>query len=140
MRGAAWHQVLMHPRRPVASLALTDVPPLPGVYVWFREGEPVYVGEAKGRQGLRGRVRAHLRTGVDLSRSTLRASVAVHLHGIPRSTARSRPSVMTPENVALVNQWLRACEIAWVVCEDAPAAHELEGALRTEWLPPLNRM
>jgi len=140
MRGAAWQQVLMHPRRPAANLALTDVSTLPGVYVWFRDSEPVYVGEAKGTQGLRSRLGAHLRTSVDLSRSTLRASVAVHLLGVPRSTARRRPSVMTPEQVASVNQWLRACELAWVVCDDAAAAHQLEGALRTEWLPPLNQM
>jgi len=47
---------------------------------------------------------------------------------------------MTPERVAAVNQWLRACELAWVVCQDAAAAHHLESTLRIEWLPPLNRM
>ena len=98
------------------------------------------MGEAKGAERLRGRLRAHLRTRVDLSRSTLRASVAVQLLGVARSTARKRPSVMTPERVAAVNQWLRACELAWVVCQDAAAAHHLESTLRIEWLPPLNRM
>lgn len=124
----------------MADLRLSDVPTAPGVYVWFSEREPVYVGEAKGSQGLRGRLGAHLRTGVDLSRSTLRASVAVDLLGVPRSTARRRPSVLTPEEVAVVSQWLRACDISWVVCEDAEAAHALESTLRMEWLPRLNRI
>jgi len=140
MKGAAWQQVLGLPRRTVADVALKEIPPAPGIYVWFRDGEPIYVGEAKGARGLRSRLGAHLQTGVDLSRSTLRASVAVRLLGISRSTARRRPTVMTPEQVALVNEWLRECQLAWTVCEGASAAHELEGTLRTEWLPPLNRL
>ena len=139
MRGAGWQQVFALPRRPVANLALTEVPPLPGVYIWFRDGEAIYVGEAKGAKGLRGRLGAHLREGLDLSRSTLRASVAVQVLEVARSTARERPSVLTAEQVEHVNRWLRECELAWVVCEDAAAAHHMESMLRTEWLPPLNR-
>lgn len=35
----------MLPRRPATNRALTDVPALPGVYVWFRDGEAAYVAQ-----------------------------------------------------------------------------------------------
>ncbi|TFB71884.1 GIY-YIG nuclease family protein [Cryobacterium glaciale] len=108
------------------------------MYIWFRDGEPVYVGEAKGVQGLRGRLRAHLAIGTDLSRSTLRASVAVAQLGVTRAYARQRPSVMTDAEITLVNEWLTACELGWRECATGPAAHDLEVKLRSEWTPPLN--
>jgi hypothetical protein len=119
-------------------LKLSAIPKSQGVYIWFRDGEPVYVGEALGAKGLRDRLRAHLATGIDLSHSTLRASVAVEQLGVERSVARRRPSVMTPEQVSVVNEWLVSCELGWTECASAREAHELEVALRSDWLPPLN--
>ncbi|WP_411910658.1 GIY-YIG nuclease family protein [Actinotalea sp. M2MS4P-6] len=140
MSSLRWDEVRAITRRPVEGLSARDIPNAPGVYVWFREGEPVYVGEARGAGGLRGRLRAHLATGVDLSRSTLRASVAVKELGISRAHARSRPSHVTPDQVEAVNRWLRSCDLGWVTCDTADGAHELEARLRAEWLPPLNRL
>lgn len=119
---------------------MAQLPPNPGVYIWWRNNEPVYVGEAKGTRGLRGRIRAHLSTTIDLSRSTLRASVAVEILGVSRAIARSRPPLLTAEDVASVNTWLRDCKLSWVVAASVSAAHELESSLRAEWLPRLNRM
>lgn len=114
------------------------VPTDPGVYIWYRDESPIYVGEALGAEGLRGRLRKHFAKGTDLSRSTLRASVAAAQLGVPRSVARQRPSVMTVEQVAVVNRWLAACELGWIQCEGTKEAHEWELRLRGEWLPPLN--
>lgn len=128
----------VHPRSlPIGRGA---VPVEPGIYIWFREGDPIYIGEARGAFGLRGRVRAHFSKGRDLSRSTLRASVAVLLFGVERSVARQRPSVMDPGQIAVVNQWLAACELGWIVCDTPEVAHASERRLRDEWLPPLNRI
>lgn len=72
-----------------------NVPSDPGVYIWFRQGDFIYVGEALGAEGLRGRLRAHFSKGLDLSLSTLSASIAVKLPGVERAVARKRPTVMT---------------------------------------------
>jgi hypothetical protein len=127
-------------RHAVETMDRASIPSAPGIYIWFRSGEPVYIGEARGRRGLRQRLRAHLTTGVDLSRSTLRASVAVAELGLERAEARRRPSVMTTRQVEVVNNWLAGCEIGWIECSTGTDAHNLEAALRSEWLPPLNRL
>lgn len=139
MSKLGWHEVRAIVRLPAANLSAKGIPSVPGVYVWFREGEPIFLGEACGSEGLKGRLRAHLASGVDLSRSTLRASVAVQELGISRAYARTRPGVVTQEQVNLVNHWLRACEVGWIPCKSAATAHVLEKRLRAEWLPPLNR-
>lgn len=126
------------PRRNSRAWSRQEIPATPGVYFWFRDGSVVYVGEAKGKAGLRGRLGAHLATRNDLSRSTLRASVAVAQLGVDRATARSRPSVMTAEQIETVNAWLSGCELGWVECSSGAEAHELETELRAAWLPPLN--
>lgn len=115
-----------------------NVPSDPGVYIWFRQGDPIYVGEALGAEGLRGRLRAHFSKGLDLSRSTLRASIAVKALGIERTVARKRPTVMKIDQVEVVNQWLAACELGWISCSSPKEAHDWEIKLRSEWLPPLN--
>jgi hypothetical protein len=122
----------------VRDLSAADLPRAPGVYIWRRLGEIVYIGEAK--TGLRNRLRAHLSTRPDLSRSTLRASVAVIALGIDRKVARSRPTLLEQAEVDVVNAWLRECDLAWVICSDGAEAHALEMRLRAERLPPLNRM
>lgn len=125
-------------RRNSRAWSRREIPATPGVYVWFRDNTVVYVGEAKGKAGLRGRLSAHLATRNDLSRSTLRASVAVAQLGVDRATARSRPSVMTAEQIETVNAWLSGCELGWIECGSGADAHELETELRAAWMPSLN--
>lgn len=133
-----WEAIRERPRVSVATLRGRSVPAVPGVYIWWRDGEPVYVGEAK--TSLQQRLSAHLATGPDLTRSTLRRSVALAQLGIPRAVSGQRPSIIGQAEADSVSAWLRGCELTWVECEDADAAHTLEVALRSEWLPPLNRM
>lgn len=107
------------------------------MYGWFRDGQCMYVGKASS---LRQRLSTHLRTSLDLSRSTLRATVAERQLGVSRATARARPSVMTPDQVAVVNRWIAECDIVWITCPSPVAAAELERVLRGERMPVLNRM
>lgn len=132
-----WGQIEQASRRRAGDLPLADAPREPGVYAWFRDGQCVYVGKASD---LRQRLGTHLRTSIDLSRSTLRATVAERELGVSRTTARARPSVMTPEQVAVVNRWLADCDIAWITCPSPLAAAELERHLRRGRLPVLNRI
>ena len=137
-RGPVWAGVMGVRRCPVREIQGRDIPKEPGVYIWFRNGAPVYVGKASGVSGLRSRLRAHRQTGQDLSRSTLRSWVAVEQLGLERSVTRARPSIMTAEQIRVVNDWLSGCELRWVICETRADADRLEAALREEWRPPLN--
>lgn len=137
-RGEGWSLALSKAVPRALPVSSAEVPPGPGIYIWFRDDNPIYVGEACGARGLRGRLRAHLAQGADLSHSTFRASVAVRQLGLQRSVVRQRPSVINPEQIAAVNQWVSSCEIGWIECQTPDEAHELEVSLRTEWRPPLN--
>lgn len=130
-----WDQVLAAPRRSAMSIERTSIPSLPGVYAWFRDSECVYVGKASN---LRSRLDTHLATSADLSRSTLRSWVAVRELGLERAFTRRRPSVMTSEQVAVVNSWLKSCDVAWLVTSTRGEAAALESQLLAVWQPPIN--
>ena len=74
LRGPTWARVLRELMWSVDAVASTDIPDTPGVHIWLHDDEPVYIGEACGKEGLRGGLAAHLATDTDLSRSTFRAS------------------------------------------------------------------
>ncbi len=74
--------------------------------LWFQGDSPVYAGRASGKVGLGERLRNHLATEIDLSRSPLRRNVADHLLGIPTEVRRLRPPRLSPEDVAAINGWL----------------------------------
>jgi hypothetical protein len=128
------------PRRLAGRLSGKDVPLSPGVYAWYRDGEPVYSGRALGKGGLRGRVWGnHLKPGADLSRSSFRRNVCEYLGVAPTSKTRVRPTLMTEDDVEPINQWIRDCEVAWIECGSEAEAKALETALHAEWMPPLSR-
>lgn len=136
--GDEWELVLAQVKPRPLPVPRAKIPTDPGIYLWFRDGHPIYVGEGLGAKGLRGRLSAHFAQGPDLSRSTLRASIAVAQLGITRSIARQRPSCMKADQIAAINEWLSRCELAWIAFDDPEEAHALEIRLRGEWLPPLN--
>lgn len=136
-RGQEWETLLKVPRARASEVRRSSVPDLPGVYAWFEGDGCVYVGKA-GR--LRSRIRSHLATSADLSRSTLRAWAAVYQLGVDRATARSRPPALTSEQVSIVNDWIAGLEVGWVLTGSSAAADGLERRLRAVWRPPLNAM
>ena len=139
-QGDLWHRMNAQTRRAAASLTGKDIPRRPGVYTWYREGEPVYSGRAIGADGLHGRIwKNHLKTGDDLSRSSFRRNVCEHLGIAPTSKTTVRPTLMTAADIEPVNRWIRECEVAWIECQSAAEAEALEKALHAEWTPPLSR-
>lgn len=134
----AWQEIRRVARVPASALSPRDIPTSPGVCVWFHGDEPVYIGEAGGEFGLRQRLMDHLATGSDLSRSTLRATIAVVELGVDRSTARARPSVLTADQIAAVNAWLSSCEVGWIECSTSSDAHAMKRTLLNSWRPRFN--
>ena len=66
-QGTLWTRMNSQPRRAADELSSRDIPTTPGVYAWYRDGEPVYSGRAVGKTGLHERVwRNHLKTSNDL--------------------------------------------------------------------------
>lgn len=72
--GPLWQAMLALPRQHVADVR--NIPKAPGIYLWLRDGRPVYSGKAAGVGGLRKRLSKHLATDTDLSRSSLRRNIA----------------------------------------------------------------
>ncbi len=116
-----------------------DLPTTPGVVVWYHDGEPCWVGVARGASGLRGRVLADQSRGMNLKPSQFRIAVAVAHAGIDEDAARGGPSAVTPAQVGVVNRWIEAAAVAWVECATVKNANALERALLGEWVPELNR-
>jgi hypothetical protein len=135
-RSRFWHRASAAERVRVSNIDHASIPHSPGVYVWFRDGQPVYVGMATD---LRDRLNRHLGTDLDLSRSAFRRNVLEHLGKGTVADARVRPSVLTSDQVEPVNIWIAACEVAWLACESVEEADGLENALLLEQKPPLNR-
>lgn len=139
-RGDLWKAMDSRPRRPAAGLLRSDIPAVPGVYAWYQDGAAVYSGRAIGKDGLRARIwENHLKTGTDLSRSSFRRNVCEHLNIAPRSITRVRPTSMSPEDVAPVNEWIRRCQVAWIELVVDGEAARFERALHDEWTPPLSK-
>ncbi|WP_374113575.1 GIY-YIG nuclease family protein [Microbacterium sp. zg.B48] len=130
-----WNVVLAQPRQPASTIQRGDVPDGPGVYAWFRDGDCVYLGKASN---LRSRLGTHLGTSLDLSRSTVRSWVAVRELNLTREHTRRRPTVMTDEQVAIVTEWIRSCDLSWVTSASSEEAASLEAKLLAAWRPPLN--
>lgn len=137
--GPAWTRMLELSRLLVRELEVRSIPEEPGVYAWFRSGEPIYAGKASSTGGLRARLGKHLAVGLDLSRSSLRRNVAEHLLGVPTSVSRQRPSIMSSDQVSTINKWIRELQIAWVVSPTAAEAVAFERELLHERMPPLSK-
>jgi len=65
--------------------------------------------------------------------------VCEHLGIAPTSVTRTRPSVMTSDQIAEITQWIRDCEVTWISCVSGPEAKALERALLKESIPPLSK-
>ncbi len=144
--GPLWKRMLALERFDAASLTRSDVPTSIGIYVWLRNGSPVYSGRAVGGDGLKGRVwDNHLKTSPDLSRSSFRRNVCEYLGIADTGVARQRPTRLTPQDVAPVNDWIRECQVAWLefgaenLGQDVDAVKRFEKDLHAEWFPPLSK-
>ena len=133
-----WTAVSAPAFTPVAAITLHDIPSAPGVYAWARNGKVVYLGVAASGGGLRSRIRTHLGTSTDLSRSAFRRAVAEHVLNTP-GTARKRVRTLDVKDVAVVNTWVSECSLGWIETARADEARRLEERLLTQHRPLLNK-
>jgi hypothetical protein len=110
-------------------------PQEPGIYVWFRDGEPCYLGVAT--TSLRSRLGTHLRpTPGSVRGTTLKRSVAQLLGIASRTEARER--TLNQIEVDRIVAWLNECELVWWVMPDPGAAKAAESGLLRGFRPTLN--
>ncbi|SDC82481.1 hypothetical protein SAMN05216410_2330 [Sanguibacter gelidistatuariae] len=132
-----WASVPAPTFTPATSIAAHEIPSSPGVYAWVHDDEVVYLGVAAS--GLRSRIRTHLGTAADLSRSAFRRSVAGHVLTTPAASSRKRLSTLDVKDLAVVNAWVRECSLGWIETTNADEARELEDTLLSKHRPPLNK-
>lgn len=133
-----WGDMNSAQRYPARDLRREDVPVGPGVYAWYRNVQPVYVGKATGGEGLRQRAWGnHMGTGRGgMSGSAFRRNVAEHLGFGAAATIKADPSTLAASQVDAVNTWIRECELGWL---ETDAAVDLERRLKREYMPPLTK-
>jgi Holliday junction resolvase RusA-like endonuclease len=137
LAGPLWKAMNARPRLNPAELKESEIPSGPGVYSWYRNSTPVYVGKAGSLSGrLWGN---HLRRGKSMSNSAFRRNVAEELGIAAANAIKEREYVPSMEDVSRVNEWIEGCEIAWIECESHDAAVQLEKDMKQEWLPPLTK-
>lgn len=129
-----WEALRAARRAPATKDHIRTAPTSPGVYVWFRDNEPVYVGIGVN---LRRRLTDHRSTSTRPRKSTLRASVGVLATGLPRTVLRVDKRYV-PAEAALIDAWLDGCELTWVATPSRHHAKQIEADLLREAMPMLN--
>lgn len=121
----------------MATLRAADIPESAGVYALYRAGKRIYVGKA---DCLRDRVwKSHSGRGAVMTKSALRRNVAEFLGIATAADIKTRRYQPSPEEVAVVREWLDGCDVAWVECETKRAAKTLEDDMKDECKPPLTK-
>lgn len=124
-------------RRRARRLAASDVPRRPGVYAWYRQGRPVYVGKA---DNLHGRAWGdHMGTGASMGSSAFRRNVAERLGFGSSADIKEKRVRLSPDQLADVRSWILRCSVAWIECSTIAEAVKLEQAMKQEWMPPLTK-
>jgi hypothetical protein len=132
-----WSAFNTRPRLDVSHISQLDLPVAPGVYAFYRDGQPVYVGKATS---LRARVWTnHLRRGASMTNSAFRRNVAAFLGIASPADIKARRYQPSADDAARVWAWVTDCEIAWIESATELEAVLLEEALKAESMPPLTK-
>ena len=121
----------------MSSFVPSVIQSAPGVYAWAHHDDVVYLAAAPS--GLRSRIRTHLGTATDLSRSAFRRAVAKHVLETGPASSGKRTRTLNAQDVAVVNAWVRECSVGWIETTNADEARELEEHLLSQHQPLLNR-
>src|SRR4051794_11660203 len=106
-------------RRAVPTLRRADIPPSPGVYALYRDGERMYVGKATSLESRIGG--QHGGKGASMTNSALRRNVCERLGIATSADIKARAYRTTEHDASCVTDWLAGCSFAWIKCESAAA-------------------
>lgn len=115
----AWRQIRALPRTLNAELPTADVPEVAGVFVWFRQEEPIQLGMTRNlRQRLIGNGTPSPLAGV-----------------IGKQLTKLRAAVIPAARLQASNAWLDECSVAWSPCAGKAEAKQLRDDLVKDWKP-----
>ena len=136
--GRFWDTMNAQSRTAAADLTCkADIPADPGVYAWYEDDRPVYVG--KGDE-LRERIwPCHMGRGARMRNSAFRRNVAEDLGIASAKAIYDGDYRLSAAETARVNERVRKCSVAWIPCETISEARDLERRMKAEWLPPLTK-
>jgi hypothetical protein len=132
-----WNDMDNTPRVSAGTLGRPGIPAGPGVYAFYRDGKPVYIGKAGSLQ--RRLWNDHLRQGVSMTNSAMRRNVAESLGIAKAADIKQRRYQPTASDAATISGWIGECTIAWLECATEPDAVALETTLKTERTPRLTK-
>ncbi len=136
--GLLWDNMSRENRRSASDLRQAEIPKEPGVYAWFREGLPIYVGKASS---LRRRVGGnHLGKGVCLTGSAFRRNVAEHLGIATSADIKAKRREISRKEADAIGIWISNCQVTWIVCDSEFDACSLEDRMKQEYQPPLTKL
>jgi hypothetical protein len=72
--------------------------------------------------------------------SAFRRNVANELGVATAADIKALRYKPTRRDADRVIEWIRACEVAWIVCSTHDDAVALESSMKREWMPPLTRL
>jgi Holliday junction resolvase RusA-like endonuclease len=137
VEGPLWKAMNARSRSAAAILTEKAIPAGLGVYAWYRDSTPVYVGKAGS---LRSRLwENHLRRGQSMTNSAFRRNVAEELGIATAKSIKDGTYAPSADDVRDVNEWVAGCEVAWIECESHDGAVQLEKDMKREWVPPLTK-
>ncbi|RIJ76945.1 hypothetical protein D1871_08140 [Nakamurella silvestris] len=130
-----WNQMRLLPRISTSVLATAEIPSGPGVFVWFRNGEPVQVGKATGPGGLRRQLQPP--TGAEPDDGASRWERAGHrITTFGREQlAAIRRSVGSRTQAERVESFIAESSVAWLEMSDTTTTRAAWKALMTDWQP-----
>jgi len=132
-----WDELSQQERYAASAVVRADVPDQPGVYVWYLDAEPIYVGKAAS---LLKRVWGkHLALGPSMRSSSFRRNVANHLGISTPNAIYSGGYQPTAAELHAVRAFIERCHVTWLVLVSEQEAVSREHALLAEWRPPFNR-
>lgn len=132
-----WASLRELERTPAGELDVDRLSGAPGIYAWWRDGEPLYLGEGVN---LRKRLKKHLRrTPGSVRTSTFKRSVAAELGIATRAElGKGGTRVLDETELDQVLGYLYGCEVSWALAATKADARRIERALLAEYRPPLN--
>jgi hypothetical protein len=135
--GPLWSKMDAQSRFQASGLRKSEIPSRPGVYAWYRNAQPEYVGKAARLQDRIGR---HLGRDKGMAGSALRRNIAESLGISHPALIKSGAYRCNDEELAQVRAFIEECEVTWVICRSASEALMFEGHIKCEWLPPLTKL